>query len=145
MDRAEARQLVAAVAADWAADPDSDVVWAGEHEGRLGVRMAQRARDFTTVWFDVGDRTVAVEAYVLPAPTGDVAEVYRQCLRRNERAWRVRFALDRHGDVFLLGRVALAALSADELDAVLGEIYEAVEVAFRGLARAGFARREKSP
>ncbi len=145
MDRAEARQLVAAVTADWAADPGADVVWAGEYEGRLGVRMAQRARDFTTVWFDVGDRTVGVEAYVLPAPAGDAAEVYRQCLRRNERTRRVRFALDRHGDVFLLGRIPLPALSAEELDAVLGEVYEAVEVAFRSLVRAGFASREKSP
>ncbi len=145
MDRAEARQLVAAVTAAWAADPDTDVVWAGEYEGRLGVRVAQRARDFTTVWFDVGERTVGVEAYVLSAPPGDAGEVHRQCLRRNERTWRVRFALDRHGDVFLLGRIPLPALSADELDAVLGEVYEAVEVAFRGLVRAGFARREKSP
>ncbi len=144
MDRAEARGLVAAVTAAWAADPASDVVWAGEHEGRLGVRMAQRVRDFTTVWFDVGDRTVGVEAYVLPAPPGDAAEVHRQCLRRNESAWRVHFALDRHGDVFLLGRVPLDELSAEELDAVLGAVYEAVEVSFRSLVRAGFARREKS-
>ncbi len=144
MRRADARALVASAAAGWAADPDSDVVWAGEHDGRLGVRMAQRVRDFTTVWFDVGELTVGVEAYVLPAPPGDVAEVHRQCLRRNEAVWRVHFAVDRDGDVYLRGRVPLDALSAGALDAVLGEVYEAVELSFRGLVRAGFAKREKS-
>ncbi len=145
MTKAEARALVAATAAGWAADPTSDVVWAGEHEGMLGVRMAQQARDFTTVWFEVGERTVGYEAYVLPAPRGDATEVWRQCLVRNMAGWRVHFALDRHGGILLRGRLPLEWLSVDELDAVLGAVYEAVETSFRALLRAGFTRREKTP
>jgi len=45
----EARYLVEEVTGDWAADPGSDVVWAGDPEGRRGVRLRQRVRDFTAV------------------------------------------------------------------------------------------------
>lgn len=144
MSRAEIFERVAGITAAWLDDPHSDVVWAGEFEGRLGVRVAQRVRDFTTIWFDVGDRTLAFEAYVLPAPPEDAAEVYRQCLFRNHSSWRVHFAIDRDGDVYLRGRMPVADVSADTLDEVLGAFYEQVEISFRGLVRAGFHPREKS-
>ena len=140
MTREQAWELLRAVSQDWMKDEDSDVVFAGEHEGRLAVRMAQRARDFTTVWFDIGDITVGYEAYVLPNPPHGHLEVHRQLLRRNERLWRVHFATDKDGDVFLIGRVALDELSAVVLDEVLGAVYEAVELSFRSLVQAGFAK-----
>ena len=144
MTRDQARQLVEDTSAKWVSDPASDVVWAGEHEGRLGVRMAQTVRDFTTVWFDVGDRTVGYEAYVAPPPPRGTEEVYRQCLVRNRSWWRAHFALDAEGGLVLVGRSPIERLDAAELDAVLGSIYEAVELAFKGILRAGFAR-EKNP
>ncbi|MFQ5947814.1 MAG: YbjN domain-containing protein [Acidimicrobiia bacterium] len=143
MNRDRVLALVVEMTEHWVQDPDSDVVWAGEYEGRLGVRMKQRVRDFTTVWFDVGDRTMGCEAYVLPSPPQGREEVFRQCLLRNERAWRVHFAIDGHGDVFLRGRMPLEAVTAEELDLLLGEVYELVELSFRGLVRAAFGRREK--
>jgi hypothetical protein len=125
-------------------DPESDVVWAGEHEGRWGVRMAQQARDFTTVWFDVGERTLGYEAYVLPAPPHGAAEVYRQCLLRNRGHWRAAFCLDQDGDVYLRGRMPLDQVGAEAVDAALGALYEMIEIAFRPLVRAGFTFREKT-
>ncbi len=106
--------------------------------------MAQQVRDFTTVWFEVGDLTVGYEAYVLPPAPGDVAEVHRQCLVRNARSWRAHFAVDPEGSVYLFGRVPLDHLSGDEFDAVLGALYEMVEMSFRSLIRAGFQTRDKS-
>jgi len=140
MTRERAWELLHSVSQGWVDDEASDVVFAGEHEGRLAVRMAQQARDFTTVWFDVGDITVGYEAYILPNPPHGHLEVQRQLLRRNERLWRVHFATDKDGDVFLVGRVALGELSAVVLDEVLGGIYEAVELSFRSLVKAGFAK-----
>ena len=144
MSPADAGSLIAAIGASWVEDAESDVVWAGEFEGRFGVRMAQQVRDFTTVWFEVGERTLGYEAYVLPNSPGDVAEVHRQCLIRNQSSWRVHFAVDKDGDVFLRGRIPLADVTTETLDEVLGAIYEQVEVSFRGLVRAGFERREKT-
>ena len=96
---------VAAITAAWVDDPQSDVLWAGDHGGRRGVRMRQTVRDFTTVWFEVGDRTLAVEAGVLPEPRFHHLEVYRQCLARNTGARRLHFALDGEGEILLVGRI----------------------------------------
>ncbi|MDH3607115.1 MAG: YbjN domain-containing protein [Acidimicrobiia bacterium] len=123
------------------ADDGSDVVNAEEYEGRWAVRMAQQTRDFTTVWFDVGERTVGFEAYVLPNPPGGHQEVYRQLLSRNQRMWRTHFAIDRDGDVFLVGRVPLSDFTPTTIDEVLGAVYEAVELSFRSLIEAGFGKR----
>ena len=140
MRRSQAWDLLTAASARLVADETSDVVNAEEYEGRWAVRMAQQARDFTTVWFEVGDLTVGYEAYVVPQPPGGHQEVFRQLLTRNHRLWRAHFSIDRDGDVFLVGRVSLAEWGEDVLDEVLGTIYEAVELSFRALLRAGFGR-----
>ncbi|HWB88264.1 MAG TPA: YbjN domain-containing protein [Acidimicrobiia bacterium] len=128
----------------WLDDPDSSVEYAEEVEGRWAVRMRQEVRDATTVWFDVGERSLRFEAYVMPAPL-ETAEVHRQALARNARAWRCFFALDGEGAVVLRGRLPADRVDLEELDRVLGEVFETIEVAFRPMVRAGFPVREKSP
>lgn len=127
----------------WVDDPESQVEYAEELEGRWAVRMRQEVRDATTVWFEVGERSLSYEAYFMPAPV-EPAEVHRQALVRNMRAWRCFFAVDAEQAVVLRGRLPLAQVTLEELDLVLGEVYETVEVAFRPMIRAGFAGREKS-
>ena len=127
----------------WLADPESTVEYAEEVEGRWAVRMRQECRDATTVWWDVGQRSLRFEAYVMPAPVA-AAEVHRQALARNARSWRCFFALDDEGAIVLRGRLAADQVDIDELDRVLGEIFETIEIAFRPMVRAGFPGREKS-
>ena len=127
----------------WLDDAESNVVYAEEVEGRWAVRMTQETRDATTVWFDVGERSLWFEAYVLPAPV-EPAEVHRQALVRNLRGWRCFFALDHEGAVVLRGRLAADQVTIEELDRVLGEVYETIEISFRPMARAGFPGRENS-
>jgi hypothetical protein len=140
----DAGQLVERMTDAWLEDPESDVVWAGYHEGRRGVRMRQMVRDMTTVWFAVGQRTVTIEAYVLPKPPQHADEVYRQALTRNAGTRRMAFALDRLGDLVIIGRIPLEHLSEEELELAHGEVYDLVEVSFTGLVRAAFGR-EKTP
>ncbi len=132
-------ETLTAASLDLVADDSSDVVNAEEFEGRWAIRMTQQVRDFTTVWFDVGERTVGFEAYVLPNPPVGHEEVYRQLLTRNHRMWRPHFSIDKDGDLFLIGRVSVEEWSDQTLDEVLGAVYEAVELSFRALVRAGFA------
>lgn len=127
----------------WIEDEESSVVYAEEVEGRWAVRMKQQVRDATTVWFDIGKRSLTFEAYVLPAPQYST-EAYRQALVRNARGWRTFFALDDDGAIVLRGRLAAEVVTIDELDRVLGEVYEMVEVAFPSLLRAVVTPREKS-
>lgn len=127
----------------WLEDRESNVEYAEELEGRWAVRMTQDARDATTVWFSVGERSLQFEAYFMPAPVLS-EEVHRQALVRNSRSWRVFFAVDSEGAVVLRGRLASPQVNLEELDLVLGEIYEVVEIAFRPMIRAGFPKRETS-
>lgn len=127
----------------WIEDEDSTVEYAEELEGRWAVRMRQDTRDATTVWFDIGERSLMFEAYVMPAPALP-AEVHRQALVRNARAWRCFFAVDHEGAIVLRGRLPADRVSLDELDRVLGELFETIEIAFRPMIRAAFPDREKS-
>ena len=145
MTRDEAHRLVVEVTAGWVDDPESSAVWSGTHEGRLGLRMAQTSRDFTTMWFDVGDLTVATEAFLLPAPRHGHEEVYRQALLRNDRSWPVYIAMDVTGGLYVRGRVPLTDLSVGRLEELVGATYELVDLAFPGMVEAGFQRREKTP
>lgn len=126
----------------WVDDPGSSVEYAEQVEGRWAVRMRQDVRDATTVWFKVGERSLQFEAYVMPAPLAP-AEVHRQALVRNARAWRCFFAVDSEGAVVLRGRLSADRVTLDELDRVLGEVFETIELAFRTMIRAGFPAREK--
>lgn len=127
----------------WLADPDSSVEYAEEVEGEWAVRMRQEARDATTVWFTVGERSLRFEAYVLPEPPAP-AEVHRQALVRNMGSWRCFYAVDGEGALVIRGRVAADRVTLAELDRALGEIYEMVEVGFRAMVAAGWREREKS-
>lgn len=127
----------------WIEDPDSAVEYSEELEGRIAVRMTQRARDATTVWFEVLERSLTFEAYFMPDPPNR-GEVHRQALNRNLGSWRAFFAVDKEGALVIRGRLAKDHVTLEELDLVLGEIYQYVEVAFRPMIRAGFQSREKS-
>lgn len=145
MTRDEAYELVAAATAAAAADAESDVVWAGVHEGALGLRMRQTCREATTIWFDVGDLTVGFEAYLLPEPRYDEAAVYRHCLVRTFRAWPAALAVGRDGGLYVIGRIPLDALTEKTLDEAVAAVYQVVELSFPRLLEIGYRTREKSP
>ena len=97
------------------------------------------------MWWKVGQRTIEAEAYVLPAPTSNQGEVYRLCLKRNASTFRVRYALDGEGAVVLRARIALERAGHEDLDQILGEIYEQVELTFRMLVKLAFQRDVPHP
>ena len=106
--------------------------------------MRQTVRDMTTVWFGVGQRTVSIEAFVLPAPPQGVEDVYRQALARNAMVRRVRFSLDGHGDLVLTGKIPIEEVSEEELELVLGEVYDLIEVAFPVFVAVAYGREKKA-
>lgn len=140
MDRASLSRWLGETFQSWVDDEESDVVATELVEGRWAVRMAQQTRDFTTVWAEPGDLTVGFEAYVLPPPPKNQEEVHRQLLFRNHRAWRVHFAIDRNGEIYLRGRVPIESATEDTLGYVFAEIYDLIEVSFRPLLDAGYRR-----
>jgi Putative bacterial sensory transduction regulator len=110
-------------------------------ELRWFVRMAGEEKDVTTVWITLGQRTLRYETYVLPAPEENAAALFEHLLRRNERLVGAHFSIGAEDAVFLRGELPLPAVTADELDRVIGTLYATVEQVFRGLLRIGFASR----
>ena len=79
-------------------------------ELRWYVRMHGEAKEYITLWFTLGQRTLRYEAYVMPAPLENAALVYEQVLRRNEKLVGVHFAIGVEDALFLRGDLPLVAL-----------------------------------
>jgi hypothetical protein len=99
----------------------------------------------TTVNLIPGEHALRIEAFVIRHPDENHEAVWAWLLRRNARMYGVSFSIDGNGDVYLTGRVPLAALSADELDKLLGSVLQYSDESFDTLLELGFAeaiRRE---
>ena len=99
----------------------------------------------TTTSFTVGQHTLTVEAFVMRAPEDNVAAVHRWLLERNVHLTMLAYAVDEHGDIYVSGRVPLAAVTDDLIDAILGQVLEAADDPFNLLLELGFTsaiRRE---
>lgn len=110
-------------------------------EPRWYVRMLGEEKDFITVWLTLGQRTLRYETYVMPAPEENEAEVADMLLRRNDQLVGARFSVGGENAVYLRGDMPDVAVTADEIDRVLGTMYATVESMFRPLLRVGFASR----
>ena len=112
-------------------------------ERRWFVRVRGEEKDVFTIWFTLGQRTLHYETYVMPAPEENHERFFEHLLRRNLKLYGAAFAIGEEDAVFLMGRLANDAITPDELDRVLGSLYEWVERSFRPAMRIGFATRFK--
>ncbi|MEM9039676.1 MAG: YbjN domain-containing protein [Actinomycetota bacterium] len=108
---------------------------------RWYVRMTGDEKDFTTVWFTLGQRTLRHETYVMPAPEENDRELYLSLLRRNERLVGAHFSIGDEDAVFLRGEVPNDTIDRGTVDRILGTVYSTVEQSFGALIRIGFASR----
>ncbi len=109
------------------------------------VTLPGTARLQTPTWLILGEHSLRVGAFVCRRPDENHGGVYHFLLTRNARLYGVHYALDKVGDIQLVGRTALEAVTADELDRLLGQVLEAADGDFNTLLRLGFAnsiRRE---
>jgi hypothetical protein len=113
--------------------------------GVFAVTLPGEAKLATTCAIVVGDHAVTFNAFVIRSPEENHAAIHRWLLERNARMYGVTFALDTHGDVYLVGRLALHAVTSGEVDRYLGSVLEYADSAFNQLLEMGFAgaiRRE---
>jgi hypothetical protein len=99
----------------------------------------------TTCALRIGDHSLSVNAFVLRRPDENREAVYRWLLERNTRIYGVAYSLDQLGDVYLVGRLPLAAVTPQEIDRLLGAVLENADQPFNTLLELGFAsaiRRE---
>ena len=108
-------------------------------EHRWYMRMHGEEKEFTTVWFTLGQRTLQFETYVMPAPEENAEQLYEHVLRRNESLVGVHFSIGIEDAIFLRGELPLRMVDEDELDRVVGTLYATVERIFPTIIRIGFA------
>lgn len=94
----------------------------------------------TTTLLTVGRESVRVEAFVCRHPDENETGVHKYLLTRNRRLYGVAYTIDRTGDIYLVGRLPLHAVTADELDRVLGQVLEAADADFNVLLELGYAK-----
>jgi len=113
--------------------------------GAYLVRLEGQHKLATMTWLIVGAHSLHVEAFFCRQPDENHAAFYRFLLERSGRMYGVHFALDPVGDVYLVGRLALGSVTADEIDRVLGCVLSYSDENFDPALMLGFAssiRRE---
>ena len=128
-----------------AALADQDLEWERLDENSFAVALPGEKRLKTACILTIGAHALAVEAFVMRAPEENREQVYAWMLQRNARTYGVSWAIDGTGDVYLVGRVPLAAVTADELDRLLGSVLDNADGSFNTLLEMGFGssiRRE---
>ncbi|RRR96583.1 type III secretion system chaperone family protein [Glycomyces terrestris] len=86
----------------------------------------------------IEDHALRVEAFVARRPEENHEAVWAELLRRNGKLYAVSFAVDGSDDIHLVGRLPFAAIGADELDRVLGQVLAAADETFNVILELGF-------
>ncbi len=115
-----------------------DVEWQRLDETTFAVALPGEKRLKTACVLTVGAHAVAIEAFVLRKPEENREQVYAWLLQRNARMYAVSWSIDSHGDVYLVGRVPLGAIDAEELDRIFGSVLENSDGSFNVLLEMGF-------
>ena len=108
-------------------------------EGGWLTTLAGERRRTLPVFLEAGERTLTVQAFFMAAPEERQEELYGFFLRRHLRSYLLRFALDAGGDVLLVGVLPVAAVTAEELDRLLGQLLQLADDTYLEALRLGFA------
>ena len=113
--------------------------------GAYLVRLEGQHKLVTMTWLIAEAHSLHVEAFFCRQPDENHAEFYRFLLERGSAMFGVHFALDPVGDVYLVGRLPLAAITSEEIDRLLGCVLSYSDDNFDQALMIGFAssiRRE---
>jgi hypothetical protein len=93
----------------------------------------------------VGDHSLSINAFVIRKPDENEALVHHWCMTKNAGMYGLAFAINQLGDIYLVGRLPLAAVNGKEIDRLLGSVLQYSDSSFNPLLEIGFTnaiRRE---
>ncbi|MCW2709439.1 MAG: hypothetical protein JWM22_3281 [Frankiales bacterium] len=128
-----------------AALTEAELDFAEPQPEQFFVKLPGTHKLFTNAWLVVGHHGLLVEAFVCRKPDENHEDFFAFLLRRNAKMFAVSFALDKAGDVYLVGRLPLSGITAAEVDRLLGSVLQYADESFDLLLEIGFAgsiRRE---
>jgi putative sensory transduction regulator len=121
------------------------VQWDKDGESSYAVSLPGVHKLRTQCHLLVGDHSVRIEAFVMRTPDENAGRLWSWLLQRNARMYGVAFAIDAAGDVYLVGRVPVHAITPDEVDRLLGAVLTYADESFDTMLEIGFGsaiRRE---
>lgn len=124
---------------------DSGMDWVEHGPGVFEVDLPGERKLKTTCRLVIGKHALGIHAFVARKPDENHVAVYRWMLERNLRMYGVAFAVDAAGDIYLDGRLPLEAVTATEIDRILGSVLTYADESFNVILELGFAtsiRRE---
>ncbi len=87
----------------------------------------------------VGDSSLSINAFVIRKPDENAGKVHEWLLAKNASMYAVTFAINEVGDIFLVGRLPLPAVTDVEIDRILGAVLQYSDSSFNPLLELGFA------
>jgi hypothetical protein len=117
---------------------DREVEFEEAEPGAFLAKLPGTHKLATMTWLVVGDHSLHVEAFFIRKPDENHAAFYRWLLERNAKMYAVAFAVDHLGDVYINGRLPLAAVSAEEIDRILGSVLTYADECFDTALELGF-------
>ena len=95
-----------------AALDEAELSYSSPEQGQFFVTLPGTHKLATHCWLVVGRHALLVEAFVCRRPDEQAEELYRFLLRRNARLYGVHYTVDQAGDIYLVGRIGLHAVTA---------------------------------
>jgi hypothetical protein len=114
-------------------------------EGIFEVVLPGQRKLQTTCRIEVREHAIGLHAFVARNPDEQHERVYRWLLERNLKMYAVAFGVDSAGDIYLDGRLPVHAVTAQEVDRLLGSVLTYADESFNTILELGFAssiRRE---
>ncbi|MER7347570.1 YbjN domain-containing protein [Streptomyces aurantiacus] len=118
---------------------EAGLEWESPESGAYVVTLPGTRKLSTTLSLRVGKHSLSLNAFVIRRPDENHEGVHRWLLERNLRLYGVSYAIDSLGDVYVAGKLPLAAVTPEELDRLLGSVLEAADGSFNTLLELGFA------
>ncbi|EXU63869.1 hypothetical protein Z951_33740 [Streptomyces sp. PRh5] len=118
---------------------DAELEWESPEDGTYVVTLPGTRKLSTTCSLRVGRHSLSVNAFVVRHPDENHEAVHRWLLERNTRLYGVSYAIDQLGDIYLVGKLPLAAVTPEEVDRLLGTVLENADGSFNTLLEMGFA------
>jgi hypothetical protein len=116
-----------------------EVSYESPQPGAYLVRLEGQHKLATMTWLIAQAHSLHVEAFFCRQPDENHAEFYRFLLERGSAMFGVHFALDPVGDVYLVGRLPLSSITAEEIDRLLGCVLSYSDDNFDQALMLGFA------
>ena len=117
----------------------SDIAFEPIDESSVVATVAGVNRKTISFVISLNQYSMKVEAFVARRPEDNREQVFEWLLEQNQKLRLTKFTLDRLGDIYLAASLPIEAVTADILDAVIGELVATTDQSFNAILKMGFS------